>query len=273
MTAAKTGAKTAAKSPAKSGAKTAASPSLRRDLLAVLSGDGPFSGVNAETLARLVEASRISRVAAGRIIFRKGDAPGSCYLILSGAVKVSLPSTDGRETVLAILGRGDVVGEMALLDRQPRSATVTALKTCELCQLTTAAFEWLARTDIAIYRQLLCVLSARLRAGNESSVLQQMPLGARLARALLQLAQSFGERLPEGRVLIRQKLSQAELGRMVGAARESVNRQLNDWRSAQLLTLISGYCCLERPDAFDKIAGCEPRTGDTGFRRCRQAPG
>lgn len=248
---------------ARAGAALAAGPrqrarahrvSPRGDLIAGLGSKSAFSGVRADTLARIVETSPILRAPAGRVIFRKGDAPGACYLILEGAVKVSLPGRNGQEMLLAVLGKGDVVGEMALLDRLPRSATVTALKGCELCQLTAATFEWLAQADIAVYRQLLRVLSTRLRAGNESNAAQQMPLSVRLARAFMQLAQSFGERLPDGRILIRQKLSQAELGRMVGAARENVNRQLNDWCRAKLLARISGYYCLERPQAFGPLA-------------------
>src|SRR5262249_13308001 len=146
--------------------------------------------------AKLAAAGRVSRVAAGRVLFRKGDAADSCYLILKGAVRVSLPSPDGQETVLAVLGQSDVGGEMALLDRLPRSATVTAIKASELCQLTTSTLERLAKDDTEIFRQLLCVMSARVRAGNEASHTQQMPLKTRLARALLKLAEGFGERLP-----------------------------------------------------------------------------
>lgn len=229
-------------------------PTSRADVFDLLGNATPFGGISAETKSRLLAASRVSRVPSGRIIFRKGDAPDSCYLILKGAVKVSLPSKDGQEVLLAVLGKGDVVGEMALLDRLPRSATVTALKNCELCQLTTATLEWLAKEDNAIFRQLLCVLSARVRAGNETSHLQQMPLKVRLARALLRLADGFGERLPDGRVLIRQKLSQAELGRMVGAARENINRQLTDWCRAGLLSRVSAYYCIESPKALERLA-------------------
>lgn len=228
------------------------------EIRALLSGDNPLGNISDQTKAKLVAASRVLRVPAGRVIFRKGDAPDSCcYLILKGAVRVSLPSKDGQETVLAVLGKGEVVGEMALLDQLPRSATVTALKTCELCQLTTATLEWLAKEDYAAFRQLLCVLSVRVRAGNEAGRLQQMPLKARLARVVLRLAQNFGERLPDGRILIRQKLSQAELGRMVGAARENINRQLAEWCAAKVLTRVSAYYCIECPKTLERIAGID----------------
>lgn len=228
--------------------------SANPDVLALLDG-GSFGGMSQESKARLAAAARISRVAAGRVIFRKGDTADSCYLIIGGAVKVSLISSDGQETVLAVLGKGDVVGEMALLDRLPRSATVTAIKTSELCQLTMSTLEWLAKEDSEVFRHLLCVMSARVRAGNETSHTQQLPLKTRLARALLKLAEGFGERLPDGRVLIRQKVPQAELGRMVGAARENINRQMTDWGRAKVVTRISAYYCIECPQTLERLAG------------------
>ncbi len=215
---------------------------------------GAFGWLGFDALDYIARTSRTSRLQAGAVVFREGDAPDGCYLILKGAVKVCVSEPDGQQSLLAILGQGDVVGEMALLDRLPRSATVTALKGCELCHLPTAAFDRLAQSDLAVYRQLLRVLSARLRAGNERYAVQRMALSGRLARAFLQLAVSCGEQLPDRRILIHQRVSQAELGNMIGAARENVNRQLAEWRRHQLLSRISGYYCLEDPAALEPLA-------------------
>jgi CRP-like cAMP-binding protein len=214
----------------------------------------PFGWLGHDAIDYILRTSRASRPKPGTVVFRAGDAADGCYLILEGAVKVSLADADGRHSLLAVLGQGDVVGEMALLDRAPRSATVTALRGCELCHLNMAAFDRLAQSDIAVYRQLLRVLSERLRAGNERYALQRTALAGRLARALLQLARSCGEELPDRRILIRQKVSQAELGSMIGAARENVNRQLGKWSRRRLLTRISGYYCLEDPAALEPLA-------------------
>jgi CRP-like cAMP-binding protein len=193
-------------------------------------------------------------VPAGRVVFRKGDPGNGCYLILGGAVKVTLPTAPGQEVLIAILGKGDIVGEMALLDRQPRSATVTAVKPCELCYISSAAFDRLAQTDIEVHRQLLRVMTARLRASNEAHGLHHMPLRVRLAQTFLRLAHAFGEPLSEGRILIRQKISQMELGHMVGAARENINRQVGEWRTGRLLSRIGGYYCLEDPAAIELLS-------------------
>lgn len=202
----------------------------------------------------IASIARIVRIPTGRRVFSKGDPGDGCYILINGAVKVTLPSTGGQETLLAILGKGEVFGEMALLDRLPRSATVTALRPCELYHIGPDTFDRLTAADAQLARQLLRVIASRLRAGNEAHALHLMPLRVRLARAFLHLAQTFGECLPDQRMLIRQKVSQSDLGHMIGAARENVNRQLTDWRRSRLLSRISGYYCLERPAEFEDIA-------------------
>jgi CRP-like cAMP-binding protein len=107
---------------------------------AARSGTRSLDSLDARSLAQIVAASRVLRVPAGRKIFRKGDPGDGCYFILEGAVKVTLPMDAGQEVLLAILGRGDVVGEMALLDGLPRSATVTAESEVHALCVPRAAF-------------------------------------------------------------------------------------------------------------------------------------
>jgi CRP/FNR family transcriptional regulator, cyclic AMP receptor protein len=209
---------------------------------------------NARPTDCLADAAQIVRIPAGRIIFRQGDSARGCYLVLKGAVKVTIPASHGREMLLAVLGKGDLVGEMALLDGLPRSATVTALKACELRYISAAAFDRLAHADVGLGRQLLRAMAGRLRQHNEAYAVQQMSVRVRLAHALLHLGQRFGESLPDGRLLIRQKLSQAELGQMIGAARENVNRQLTEWSRDRIISRISGYYCLESPSTVQCLA-------------------
>jgi len=93
---------------------------------------------------------------------------------------------------------------------------------------------------------MLEILSTRLRTSNETATMQQLlPLRGRLARVFLRLAEGFGEPLDGGRILVRQKLTQAELGRMTGSARENVNRQLKEWMREGLVSRISSYYCIE----------------------------
>ncbi len=186
----------------------------------------------------------------------QGDLTDGCYAVISGALRVSYFSADGHETVLTLLGKGDVVGEMGLFDLAPRSATVTAQTECELAFIATAEFLRFADANPAVYRYFLKLMSARLRATNEAlAASATLPLSGRLARVLLLLSESFGHTLEGKRILIRQKLTQSDLCSMTGSARENVSRQLSEWRKEQLIGRISSYYCLNDVIELRRLAG------------------
>jgi len=211
----------------------------------ILDSSALFSGLERVTLDRLARYSRLISLETNQLLFEKDDPSDGCYAILEGILKVSVTS-DGQEVLLAMLGAGDVIGEMGLIDAQPRSATATALKPCTLAFLASRDFKHAADANPVIYMHMLEILSARLRTSNETATMQLLlPLRGRLARVLLRLAEGFGEPLEGGRVLIRQKFTQAELARMTGSSRENVNRQIKKWRREGLVSRISSYYCLE----------------------------
>lgn len=214
-----------------------------------------FDGLSEEALQGLSSVARTVTLRSGQVLFVQGDASNGCYPVLGGALRVSHFSADGHETVLAILGKGDVVGEMGLFNAAPRSATVTAQTECELAFIGTAEFFRTADADPGIYRHLLKLLSARLRVTNDAlSAATTLPLSGRLARVLLLLSETFGHALDGGRILIRQKLTQSDLCSMTGSARENVSRQLSEWRREELIGRISSYYCLNDVDALRQLA-------------------
>ncbi len=213
-----------------------------------------FHGLTDTALERLSSVARMVQLRPGQVLFVQGDPSNGCYPVLVGALRVSYFSADGHETVLALLGKGDVVGEMGLFDAAPRSATVTAQTECELAFIATTDFFRCADADLAIYRHLLKLLSARLRATNDALASTTLPLSGRLARVLLLLSESFGHGLDGGRILIRQKLTQSDLCSMTGSARENVSRQLSEWRRQQLIGKISSYYCLNDIPALKVLA-------------------
>lgn len=197
----------------------------------------------------LARYSRLVTLEKSELLFGQGDPSDGCYAILDGVLKVSATGSDGDQALLAMLGAGDVIGEMGLIDGQPRCARATALKPCSLAFLATRDFKHVADANPVIYLQMLEILSARLRTSNESVTMQLfLPLRGRLARVFLRLAEGFGEPLEGGRILIRQKFTQAELARMTGSARENVNRQIKEWAREGLVSRISSYYCLEDAD-------------------------
>lgn len=207
-----------------------------------------------EGLASGLMASATSRkLTADEVLFLAGDPGDGLYRLDEGLLKVSIASASGAERILAILGPGAVVGDLAIIDGLPRSATVTALRDCKLSFLSRAAFDAFVAREPVTYKYLVTMLAARLRDTDALVAAGSfLPLKGRVARALLDLAHAFGNEVAGGRVVIRQKVSQSELAAMAGIARENVSRIMNDWMRAKIVTRLSGYYCLEKPAALKR---------------------
>jgi CRP-like cAMP-binding protein len=196
--------------------------------------------------AGLLAAATPRGLATDEVLFMAGDPGDGLYRLDDGLLKVSITSASGAERILAILGPGSIVGDLAIIDGLPRSASVTALRECKLRFLSRAAFEKFAASEPAIYKYLANVMAARLRDTDAIVAAGSfLPLKGRVARALLDLSHAFGKDVGGGRVVIRQKVSQSDLAAMAGIARENVSRIMNDWMRAKVVTRHSGYYCLE----------------------------
>jgi CRP/FNR family cyclic AMP-dependent transcriptional regulator len=208
-----------------------------------------------EFSAALFAAARPHRLKADQILFTAGDPGDGCYRIEQGLLKVGVVSPSGGERILAILGPGAIVGELAIVDARPRSASVTAARDSELSFISRAAFEDVAQTYPDIYRHIVALLARRLRDTNAVVAgMSFLSLKGRVAQALLSLAEAFGNDVGSGRILIRQKVTQADLAAMAGIARENVSRILNDWMRQKLLSRLAGYYCLEDRSALEREA-------------------
>jgi CRP/FNR family cyclic AMP-dependent transcriptional regulator len=186
------------------------------------------------------------RLAAGNTLFMAGDSDDDCYRIEDGLLKVTMVSPSGDERILAFVGRGDIVGELSLIDGLPRSASVVAVRDATLSCLSRTAFETFAEKHPELYKSLVRLLAKRLRetdtvvaAGSFLSV------KGRVARTMLELAEHFGQEVESGRIVIRQKISQSDLAAMTGVARENLNKILNDLQREKLVTRLSGHYILE----------------------------
>ena len=193
------------------------------------------------------------KLAADEVLFIAGDPGDGCYRLDEGLLKVSMVSPAGAERILAILGPGSIVGDMAMIDGRPRSASVSALRDCKLRFVSRAAFEAVAAKNPDVYKHLLSLLAARLRDTDQVVAAGTfLPVKGRVARALLDLAKAFGNEVDGGRVVIRQKLSQSDVAAMAGIARENVSRILNEWMRLKLITRLSGYYCIESKAKLEK---------------------
>ncbi|ADZ71882.1 Crp/Fnr family transcriptional regulator [Polymorphum gilvum] len=225
------------------------------DLKGFLDNSFSLEGLSHDLAEGLSKLARPMSVTPGAILFEAGDPGNGCYAILDGSMKVSMLSVDGDEQLLAVLGPGNVVGELALLDGRPRSATVTALKASRLAFIDKSAFERFADENPGLYRHMLSIVGKRLRQSNDILAARSfLPLPGRVAQTLLQLSETFGKTLDGDRILIHYKLSQSDIANMAGAARENVSRVLNDWKRSGTISRISGYYCLEQPRVLEQAA-------------------
>jgi CRP/FNR family cyclic AMP-dependent transcriptional regulator len=173
----------------------------------------------------------------GAVLFHEGDPGDRLYVIVDGKVKLGRASGDGRENLLAILGPGEMFGELSLFDPGPRNATATAIADTVLIGLGNEDLTaWLSGRP-AVARQLLSALARRLRRTNEALadlVFSDVP--GRVAKQLLDLSERFGAPVEDG-LRVSHDLTQEELAQLVGASRETVNKALADFASRGWLRL------------------------------------
>jgi len=189
------------------------------------------------------------------VLFHAGDTGNGCYFLRRGAIKASVVSRDGQERLLAILGPGALIGELALIDNEPRSATVVALRGTSLLHLARSNFFRLADAHPVIYRFALRLLSQRLRGSNESVVAHgSATVAGRVARAFVSLVQGMGEELGERRVVLAERITQADIAGMAGVARENASRAINDLIRRGILGRSGGHYAVERPADLLELA-------------------
>src|SRR5262245_51898673 len=193
----------------------------------------------------LFEGAKRRWLKEGDPLFIAGEPGEGCYRLERGLLKVVLTLSEGKERILAMLGPGSIVGELALIDGGPRSASVFAVKDCELCFISRTTFEERTVRHPEIYQYLIKVVALRLRQIDQAIAADSfLTVQGRLARALLDIAKHLGEDDGGGGLVIRHKVSQNDLAAMSGLARESVSRVLNDWKRRQVVTRKSGFYCL-----------------------------
>ena len=213
---------------------------------AILARHDFFRGLPSPILQRLASHVRQAHYPAGRRIFSKGDPGHGLLAVLSGVVKISVVSEDGREIVLNLIGAGEIFGEIALLDGGSRTADATALSQCELLLLDRRDVLPILMEEPIVSIKLLEVVSTRLRRTSEQvEDLSFGDLSSRLAKALIRLAELQGTiDNPRPRVTITQK----ELGQTVGLSRERTNWYLREWEKAGYIDLQKGGCIINDRD-------------------------
>ena len=211
-----------------------------------------FAGLSEEQALRLEEVAQRRTFRRGEVIFHKGDAGSTLYMIVQGQVKIVLPSDSGEEALLAVLDAGDFFGELSLIDEQPRSATVVATAPTETLVLHREEFLKFLVASPGMAVDMLRILAQRLREADEfieDAIFLDVP--GRLAKKILELAETYGRETPEGTV-IGLRLTQQELATMVGATRESVNKHLRAYRSRGYIEIDRQRIVVLRPKELQR---------------------
>lgn len=190
-----------------------------------------FAGIDEQAARALLDSMSRVDLPRGQVLFHEGEPGDRLYLIASGKLKLGRRSADGRENLLAVLGPGEMFGELSLFSPGPRTASATAVADAELLELSHEELVvWLERYP-AVAKHLLEALAQRLRRTNEALadlVFSDVP--GRVAKALLDLSTRFGQPVEDG-VRVAHDLTQEELAQLVGASRETVNKALADFTS------------------------------------------
>jgi CRP/FNR family transcriptional regulator len=193
----------------------------------------------------LFAAAPMRRLAAGERLFAAGDAGDGCYRVERGLLKVEVASPRGEERIIALLGAGAIVGELSMIDGLPRSATVAALHESDLRCVSREAFESYMAAHPEAYRELVAILSRRLREADETlAAATFLSVRGRVARALLELAAHLGKDAGDGRIVLDHRIGQGDLAAMAGVARENVSRVLSEFRQRKLLSQEARHYCL-----------------------------
>jgi CRP-like cAMP-binding protein len=205
-----------------------------------------FAGLPRVELQRLTGLLRPRQYARGEVIFLEGDTGTALCLIAEGRVRIQLTGADGREVGINVYGPGEIFGEMALLDGEPRSADAIAQDAVLVYWLHRDDFSAFLATHSGAAIKMLAGLSRRLRHTTRlvhDAAFRDVP--ARVARVLLDLAEQHG-RAADGGVQIGVRLTQSELATLVGTTRESINRTLRDFEQRGLLQWQSGRLMVTR---------------------------
>jgi CRP/FNR family cyclic AMP-dependent transcriptional regulator len=188
---------------------------------------------------------------AGEIIFHEGDAGQLLYLVKSGSVRIFVNGLDGSETSVILVGRvGQMFGELAVIDGLPRSATAVAMIPTTLCTLNRETFRDHMRRYPQFGLNFMNELSTRVRYNTrQMDSFASLGVSQRLARKLMELAQNYGQANPDG-VYIDMTLTQSDLASLIGATRESINKNLRDFRRHQWIHMEQGQITILDPDAL-----------------------
>lgn len=196
-----------------------------------------FSDLDEATLEKIEKIGTRKNYNKNDVIMMEDEVGSALFVIANGKVKVARSSSDGREVILTILSDSDFFGEMAILDGQTRSATVTAIEDSDLFLIQRNEFLNLLREHPEISISLLQELTKRLRSADvKIKALSLKDAEGKVATVILQLADDLGK-IRHGKVEIEKLPLQQDLANMAGTSRETISRTLHSFAKKGMIEL------------------------------------
>lgn len=213
-----------------------------------------FAELPKKRLSAALENCQCLRIPEKKEVYRRGETGNEMCIVLSGGVKVSTLSVDGKEIIFDLLSEGDFFGELSLLDGHPRTATVTTLVPSVLVVLERNFFMPFLEDNPATAIRLLHILAHRLRAVD--TFLEEVLFfdsETRLAKRVIALKDIYGKALGNA-VQLEIKISQQDIANLVGITRERVNKHLKKWERAKIVSLQQGQLTILNLPLLQKLA-------------------
>ncbi len=196
-----------------------------------------FSELEEETIEKIAQVGVRKSYNKENVILMEEEAGSALFVIISGKVKISRTSSDGREVILSILSEADFFGEMAILDGLTRSATVISIEDSELYIIQRTQFLELLKTHPEISISLLQELTQRLRTADmKIKALTLKDAEGKVATVILQIADDYGK-IKQGMVEIEKLPLQQDLANMAGTSRETISRTLHSFAKKDLVEI------------------------------------
>ena len=230
----------------------------RAGIRELLTTNSLFRDLADEVIDKIADLAVTRELAAGQILFSKGDPGDALYGVMSGRIRISAGAPSGKEVVLNTIEAGQVFGEIALLDGRPRTADAVAAVNSELMRIQRRDFIHYMESEPRLATHLLEMLCHRVRATSElveDSAFLALP--ARLAKRLLGMAGYPGD--PDGDMEgidfdnLELKISQQELGQLMDSSREAVNKHLQNWRRRGWVELSRNRVTIVDPGALSDL--------------------
>jgi CRP/FNR family transcriptional regulator len=215
-----------------------------------------FSELSSKHLQQIAPLVALHRFSEKQVIYMPSDPRARLYAVLSGRVKLTQVSPEGKELVLCVLGKGDVFGELCLFDEGPHSTLATALEDAEIFTVKCSALAKFMAEDPALVTALGKHVGERIRTLEQKlSDLVFKGVAQRLASLIVDLAHDYGEKTQSGEHVIEMKITHQDLAGLIGSTRETTTTTLNQFRDKGLIDFRRGQIIVRDIRGLEKAAG------------------